>query len=164
MVKDPSRLHNSSVTNTRGSQTKDVRESHAPFRPRILPQLAVRALKNKIDFVRTKKQSCVYGSDPFQCMSSLPTECLAKTNSLLQRWEWHGRHVKSIYSKARCISLGKKKHFHESFQENKRERERATKRVLDMISGLYKVSRLCSFFFDLLSQVKKFFTGIIVGF
>ena len=62
----------------------------------ITPAIGSR-LEKKIDFVRTKKkQSRVHGSDPFHCMSSLPTECLAKTNSLLGRWGWHGRHVKSI--------------------------------------------------------------------
>lgn len=109
MVKDPPRLHDSSVTNTRGSQTKDVCELHAPFRPRILPQLSVRALKKNRFCQNKKKNKSVF------TVHILSTACrVYQPNALPKRIVCleDGRHVKSIYSKVRCISSEKNKHFH----------------------------------------------------
>ena len=130
----------------------------------ITPAIGSR-LEKKIDFVRTKKQSRVYGSDPFHCMSSLPTERLAKTKVCLE----DGRHVKSIYSKARSISSEKNKHFYIRFMKvsrktNERERDETSFRY-DLRSLRSRVD--CALFsnpLDLLSQIKKYFPGVIIVF
>lgn len=121
-------------------------------------------LEKRIDFVRTKKTNRVYGSDPFHCMSSLPTECLAKTNSLLGRWQA----CEINYSKARCISSEKNTFISVlwKFRGKQRERERdETSFRYDLRSLRSRVD--CALFsnpLDLLSQIKKYFTGIIVVF
>ena len=123
MVKDPPRLHDSSVTNTRGSQTKDVCELHAPFRPRILPQLSVRALKKNRFCQNKKKSKAVF------TVHILSTACrVYQPNALPKRIVCleDGRHVKSIYSKARCISSEKNTFISVlwKFRGKQRERER----------------------------------------
>lgn len=166
MVKDPPRLHDSSVTNTRGSQTKDVCELHAPFRPRILPQLSVRALKKNRFCQNQKKSKAVF------TVHILSTACrVYQPNALPKRIVCleDGRHVKSVYSKVRCISSEKNKHFHICFMKvsrktNERERDETSFRY-DLRSLRSRVD--CALFsnpLDLLSQIKKYFPGVIIVF
>lgn len=75
---------------TREAVKRKLCVSYTPTRSippeNITPAIGSRLEKKSI-LSEQKRQSRVYGSDPFHCMSSLPTERLAKTNSLLGRWQ-----------------------------------------------------------------------------
>ena len=123
-------------------------------------------LEKRIDFVRTKKKQTVF------TVQILSTACrVYQPNALPKRIVCleDGRHVKSIDSKARSISSEKNKHFYIRFMKvsrktNERERDETSFRY-DLRSLRSRVD--CALFsnpLDLLSQIKKYFTGVIIVF
>ena len=155
---------------TREAVKRKLCVSYTPTRSippeNITPAIGSR-LEKKIDFVRTKKNKAVF------TVQILSTACrVYQPNALPKRIVCleDGRHVKSIHSKARCISSEKKnKHFYICFMKvsrktNERERDETSFRY-DLRSLRSRVD--CALFsnpLDLLSQIKKYFTGVIVVF